>query len=129
MRQYCCLFAVLVSLFTINAHAQHAANASARYFRVIALVPLTGTGIHDDPIRPEYAPISAGSSSTLSSSRSGILGWTFQITDDGKMAIVQFVAANHHAFDALLNDKRPNVRVIEAGSQSPTAIASTMQAF
>jgi hypothetical protein len=37
------------------------------------------------------------------------------------------VAANRHAFDAILADKRPEVRVFEIGKASRAAIEAEMQ--
>src|SRR5260221_14572372 len=93
---------------------RQAASPEARYFRVIALVHLVGTGTLDDPIRPEYVPndhgmkapapaLSALAAAKPGALRPGILGWSMLPTDDKKMAIVHLVAADRHAFDALLS--------------------------
>ena len=93
-----------------------AAAPEARYFRLICLVPMTGTGKHNDPIRPEFIPTGAASS------RDGILSWSVQMTDDRKMAIVHLVAANRKAFDAIMNDKRGEIRVFEIGKHGKDTI-------
>lgn len=74
-----------------------------------------------DPIRPEYVP------SVADDKREGILAWSIQLTDDKHMAIIHMVAANHHAFDTLLNDKRPEIQVFEIGKQSQTLIETTLK--
>ena len=102
--------------------AQHAADPAQRYFRLICLVHLTGNGKKGDPALPEYVP-KAGDAP----SRDGIIAWSSQLTDDGKMAIVHLVAANHHAFDAILADKRPEIKVFEIGKDDPGSIESALK--
>jgi hypothetical protein len=108
---------LILSGFPLSLPAQqHAADPTLRYFRLIGLVHLTGSGRHTDPIRPEYVPTAAAAS------RDGILAWSIQLTDDKSMAIIHLVASNHHAFDALLNDKRPEIRVFEIGKHDRATI-------
>jgi hypothetical protein len=146
-----------------------AADPAQRYFRLICLVHLTGSGKQGDPILPEYvaqgtavavAAAAATQSATMSSpanpgapsaasrpteaattaqptgtgpapmaSRPGYLGWSMQTSDDGKMAIIQIVAADHHAFDSILADTRPEIRVFEIGKTPPATIQAEMQKY
>jgi hypothetical protein len=94
----------------------------ARYFRLICLVHLTGSGKHNDPIRPEFVPATAAA-------RDGILSWSVQMTDDKNMAIVHLVAADHKAFDAILNDKRPELRVFEIGKHGKDVIEAELKKY
>lgn len=112
---------VLCGAAAPQSFAQHAAEPSARYYRVIAMVHLNGPGKKGDPILPEYVP------QTIDPRRQGIIAWSLQLTDDKKMAIVHMVAVNHHAFDAILADKRPEVKVFEIGKDSKAAIEGEMQ--
>jgi hypothetical protein len=50
-----------------------------------------------------------------------------QLADDRKMAIVHLVAVDHHAFDAILADNRPEVKVFEVGQHPAAAIESALQ--
>ena len=149
--------------------AQTAADPQQRYFRLICLVHLTGSGKPGDPILPEYvaqgtavavAAAAATQSATTSSpanpagpspadrsraavttgqpngtgpapmaSRPGYLGWAMQASDDGTMAIIQIVAADHHAFDSILADTRPEIRVFEIGKTPPATIQAEMQKY
>jgi hypothetical protein len=102
--------------------AQHAVDPSQRYFRLVCLVHVTGSGKAQDPVRPEYVPTTSDKPD-----RSGIIAWSFQPVDDGKMAIVQFVAVDRSAFTAILADKRPEVRVFEIGKTPPAAIEAEMR--
>jgi hypothetical protein len=158
------------SLFLLNASgillAQKAADPTQRYFRIIALVHLTGSGQAGDAIVPEYvvqgtavavaartastgattnptAPSSAARPAVVAgvpvlsvatatvptSSRPGYLAWQMQITDDRTMAIIQIVAADHHAFDSILADTRPEIHVFEIGRDSAATIQATMQQY
>ena len=122
MRQTVLLFALALSICSGFLPAQHAVDPAHRYFRVIALVPLTGTGTRSDPIRPQYVPnVGDGPS------RDGIIAWASQLTDDGHKAIIHIAAANHHAFDAILADR--NVTAFEIGKADPAAIVTALQQF
>lgn len=103
-------------LLPLSVSGQHAVDPSMRYFRVVALVHLVGSGTLQDPVRPEYVPTAADAK------REGIIAWGVQLTDDKKMAIVHMVAVNHHAFDQILGDKRPEVKVFEVGKTPKAAI-------
>lgn len=59
--------------------------------------------------------------------RPGIVAWSMQLSDDKTMAIVQLVAVDHHAFDAILADTRSEIRVFEIGKDSKAAIEAEMQ--
>jgi hypothetical protein len=61
--------------------------------------------------------------------RKGILAWSFQITDDKSMAIMHVVASNYHAFDAILADTRPEIRVFHIGKDSRAAIEQALQQY
>src|SRR5579884_899874 len=103
--------------------AQHAVDRSQRYFRLVCLVHLTGSGKKQDPVRPEYVPMPGNPD------RNGIIAWSFQPADDKKMAIVQYVAVYRSAFNAILADKRPEIRVFEIGKTQPAAIEAEMRKF
>jgi hypothetical protein len=115
-------FGLLLSSGAFAQHAvRHEADSTARYYRLICLVHFTGSGKQADPIRPEYVP------SAADAARQGILTWSMQITDDKSMAVVHLVASNRHAFDAVLADTRPEIRVFEIGKDSRAAIEAEMQ--
>ena len=64
-----------------------------------AVLPLVGTGTITDPKRPMFAPLP---SAVSPASRTGILGYSFQLSDDGQFALVEFVAAQRSAFKDIL---------------------------
>jgi len=71
------------------------------YERVLAIVPVIGSGTPNDPKRPLYAPPAHSGTPT---SRTGIIGFTYVLSDDGNFALVEFVAQNHSAFATILAD-------------------------
>jgi len=71
------------------------------YERVFAIVPMIGAGTMDDPKRPLYAPAPHSQSPAA---HAGILAYHFEISDDGTLALVEFVARDRSAFKALLAD-------------------------
>jgi hypothetical protein len=110
MRRYSVVLAILLTFFCESLSAQHAVDASQGFNRLICLVHLIGSGTVSDPRRPEYTPAPG-----TAPSRSGIIAWSFQITDDGQMAIVHLVAADRNALQAVLADTRPEIKVFEVG--------------
>jgi hypothetical protein len=79
--------------------AQRRVDPRNTYHRVICVVPLVGSGTAADPTRPQYAPWPASHDPT------GIIGFYFETTDNGKSAVVEFVAQNRAALQTILNDK------------------------
>ena len=75
-------------------------------------------------MRPEYTPAPGAAPS-----RSGIVAWSFQLTDDGKMAIVHFVAADRKALQAILADKGPEIRIFEVGKATRAEIETEMRKY
>lgn len=69
--------------------------------RVMAIVPMTGAGTLDDPKRPLYAPAPKDMNP---SAGTGIVAFTFVASDDGKFALVEFVARDRTAFQQILAD-------------------------
>jgi hypothetical protein len=66
--------------------------------RLIVVVPVIGAGTTADPKRPLFVP--------RPGEKSPFEGFTAQLSDDGKFAIVEFIAAHPSAFKDLLNDAR-----------------------
>jgi len=93
---FLCLFAASTALF-----AQHPVDPRNMYERVLVVVPLVGKGTLADPKRPLYAPMP---SAMNPASRTGILGFTHVMSDDGKFALVEFVARDRSAFKDILAD-------------------------
>src|SRR5437588_11376423 len=92
-----CVF--ISGTFMPNALAQKKIDARMTYERCWASVPMIGTGTLADPKRPLYAPLPSAMSA---SSRTGILGYTLILSDDGKTALVEFVARDRSASTDIL---------------------------
>jgi hypothetical protein len=71
------------------------------YERVMAIVPIVGSGTAADPKRPMYAPMPSQMSATA---RTGIIAYNHVVSDDGKFALVEFVARDKSAFQQILAD-------------------------
>lgn len=90
---------------------EHRVNARNTYERLLCVVPMVGAGTMSDPRRPLHAPLATLMSpaplagAVGSGLRTGILGYTYQLSDDGKTALVEFVAAQRDAFKDILADK------------------------
>jgi len=108
---------LLVCVFA--ASAQHSVDPRNTYHRVICVVPMIGSGTVADPHRPQYAPAPG------SASPDGIIGFTQVPTDDGKFAIVEFVARKRTALEAILADT--TITSYEKGTMSATAIETALQ--
>jgi hypothetical protein len=97
------------------APAQRRVDSRNLYERILAVVPMVGAGTVSDPVRPAYAPLPATSAITnpvptaVSTNgviplRQGIIAYSYVISDDGKSALVEFVAADRGAFKDVLAD-------------------------
>lgn len=60
----------ICALLAGSLFAQHATDPANRYFRLIAVVHLTGSGKAGDPFQPEYVP------SAAVPDRHAILAWS-----------------------------------------------------
>jgi hypothetical protein len=95
---------LLLSFLCIQLLAQPRVDARNTYERVMAVVPvMVGQGTFDDPKRPMYAPSPAQVQASMAS-RQGILGFAHVMSDDGQVALVEFVARDRSAFQAILAD-------------------------
>lgn len=107
--------------------AQPPVDSRNRYERVMAIVPMIGSGTKADPFRPEYAP--AASQPGVPPDEKGIVAFACQYTTDGKYALCEFVARNRAAFKTLLADRRPDVRVFEKGKAQKADIETAFKAL
>jgi hypothetical protein len=94
---------LLLSFLCIQLRAQPRVDARNMYERVMAVVPIVGTGTFADPKRPMYAPTPA-ELQTANATRQGILAFTHVVSDDGNFALVEFVARDRAAFQHILAD-------------------------
>jgi len=64
------------------------------YERIFIACPLTGSGTYADPKRPLFVP---APSQMNPANRSGVIAWHFDLSDDGRTALVEVVLANKSA--------------------------------
>ena len=88
--------------------------------RLIAVVPLVGTGAETDPRRPKYAPLPG-------TKNSPIIAFTFQSSDDGAVALTEFVARDMSAFKDILADK--SIKVFIKGKDKMGDIESELKRY
>ena len=99
--------------------------------RIVVVVPMVGKGTVEDPIRPKYAPVAMSFALREKLRKEGKLeplreksqdelideeklrigAFSYVLADDGKRAIVEFVARDRAAFAEILKDT--TVRVVE----------------
>src|SRR5436305_10842945 len=94
---------LLLCFLTISvSYSQRRVDPRLTYFRVITVVPHVGAGTAADPKRPQYAPPAR---TAANQPIAGIIGFTQQISDDGKWALVEYVAKDMVSLQTILNDK------------------------
>src|SRR5689334_15396979 len=96
---------VALLLLLMNAlFAQNRVSPEMMYHRVWAVVPLIGSGKPDDPKRPLFTPSPAESAAKAKNGdRSGIIGFSMQLSDDGKSALVEFVGETPADLKVIVN--------------------------
>lgn len=99
--------------------AQRKVDILNMYERVVCVVPVVGQGTMDNPRRPLFAPVPARKGPPP---REGILAFSWVPSDDGKFALVEFVARERSAFQGLLGANRPDVRAFQRGRNSRAEI-------
>ncbi|HXI41179.1 MAG TPA: hypothetical protein VNH83_14445 [Bryobacteraceae bacterium] len=123
----------------VSVLAQHRVDSRNVYQRVLCIVPMIGSGTPDDPMRPDYAPLppspaaqAAAAVARLAASTSplageGIIAFSYQLSDDGKFALAEFVARSRDVFKPLLADTRPGVKVFIKGQDKRADIEAAFK--
>lgn len=97
------------------------------YTRIMAVVPMIGTGKADDPKRPMFAPSPVEIGKLT---REGIIGMSYQLSDDGKFAIVEYVAANPAALRPILAaNAAASLKAFERGKSTITDVETEFRKF
>lgn len=102
--------------------AQQPVAARNLHERLLCVVPLIGAGTADDPQRPLFAPARLDPASP-----SGIIAYSWQPSDDGKLAIVEFVARDRAAFRGILTAGRADVRAFVRGQRSRAEVETEVK--
>jgi hypothetical protein len=112
IRNVSAFLALIFSVYPLNA--KRPVNPGHINERILAIVPMVGQGTLTDPRRPAYVPV-PNSRAESGPDLAGIIGFRMVLSDDGRFALVEFVALERSAFADLLADRRPEVRVFEKG--------------
>jgi hypothetical protein len=97
------LLFLVAFVLAVPASAQYKVHPRDRYERVIAVVPLVGSGSYSDPIRPLFAPVPG---QPRAAGAEHILGFSYQLSDNGKSAIVEIVVPDTDSLRPILEDSR-----------------------
>ena len=124
MRHRLCLV-VAVLCFAAALSAQRRVDARYSYHRVIAVVPLVGSGTAADPIRGKHVP----TAQLTGQPEAGIIAFAVELTDNGKSAIVELVALRRTALAQVLADRSAGVLVFEKGVVSDASIEAAIRPF
>lgn len=85
--------------------------------RLLAIVPMTGTGSGKDPKRPQFVP-----PTSQAANQAGIVAFRYEVSDDGQWALVELVARDRTAFKQLLESRIPGLKVFERGKDTQAVI-------
>ena len=119
------LLLVIISVFAPHGHGQPQVAVENRDERVVAVVPMIGAGTAADPKRPMFVPWGPNAHKDLL--ESGILSFSFQLSDDGRSAIVEFVARDRKALAPILNANRADVKAFVRGQDSRQTIDTELR--
>jgi hypothetical protein len=123
MRRHQIVLVAAVLGITLPALAQHRVDPKNRGERIIAVVPMIGSGRLNDPKRPLFAPLPSEMRKP-----GGIQEFSYELTDDGKHAIVELVANDREALATLLRDTRI-VKAFEKGKHRRDEIERELRPF
>ena len=87
---------------------------------------MTGLGTFEDPKRPLHAP-APSALRAAGASRSGILGYSYVVSDDGLLALVEFVARDRAAFQEILAN--PAVKAFVKGKDKREDVEAEFKKF
>jgi len=130
------LFFATATLFpssTLFAQGPGIQPVFSSYQRVYAIVPMTGAGTYADPVRPMFTPANGFQQNRVSlldrgpKTRTGLISYTYQISDDGKSALVEFVSVDRAGLREIVESKVPGVQIFEREKASKAAIESAFR--
>jgi len=83
---------------------------------------MIGSGTVLDPRRPEYAPLP-----DQIGAKTGLIGFTYQASEDGQHALIELVALRREALSKVLEDR--SIRAFEKGAARAQDIEAAFQQF
>jgi len=119
---------VLLGLTSLSA--QNRVSPEMMYHRVWAVVPLIGSGKPDNPKRPMFVPPPAEQAAKLKNGdRSGVLGYSMQVSDDGNFALVEFIGLTPAELRPIVNSQAAGVKAFERGVATKEQIEQEFQKY
>jgi hypothetical protein len=115
------LAATALNIFAL--FAQDSLPSRHQHERITVVVPLVGAGTYADPKRPLFAPLPSEPSNP-----EGIQSFEWLPSDDGKYAVVEFVAFDRKALQPILTDARV-VKAFEKGKVKKTDAESELKVY
>ncbi len=96
---------------------------------------MIGSGTIEDPKRPMFAPVADGANDTDAKRSKGfteppsIVGYHMVMADDGRTAIVEFLARDRAAFKVMIESQAPGIRVLDPHRLSADKLLRELRAF
>ena len=115
----------LLCVLTASLYSQQKIDSGFLHHRIWATVPMIGAGTAADPRRPMFTP----KPGNMSAARDGILAMQYELSDDGKTALVEFVAANRLAFNEILGSAVPGLKVFERGKHKQAEVEAEFRRY
>jgi hypothetical protein len=97
------------------------------FTRMYAVVPFVGSGTQADPKRPMFAPLPP--TAVVPLDRNGVIAYQFQPSDDGNLALVEFVTVSRTGLAPILASAVPNVLFFERGKYTRQQIEAVFQKY
>lgn len=113
------LFSLLIPAISL---AQPKVDPANLHERIIAVVPMIGAGTYADPKRPLFTP-------APEDKQSGIVAFSYVLSDDGKSAIVEIAARDAKALTPLLQSGRNDVLIFRKGKDRKEDIERELKRF
>jgi hypothetical protein len=107
------------------AWAQQRVDPANLHPRILAVVPIVGSGTWADPKRPSFLPAGPHDSRD----RAGIIAFQQILSDNGNFALVELVAVDRSAFAEILNSTDSRVKAFEVGKHTRQEIEAVFKQF
>jgi len=113
-RSFLSLLFVAGSTFGSGPVPKHRVDPRNQLERIMVVLPMIGSGTWNDPRRPLFAPTEASGGPRAG----GIIGFSYQLSDDGQFAITEFVGKNRSAFQPIFADVTHSLKIFERGKST-----------
>ena len=129
-----------LSVFAVTLVAQERVAPENMYPRVLCVVPLVGTGTQADPIRPMFVPAPPTAAQLAQANAavaanpgapppSRIIAFQYQLSDDGKFALVELVGSDRNALAPILNSIDARVQAFDLAKTPITSVETAFRVF